>query len=236
MVLFAAPRITREALPWVLSIALELFVARHCWQIDYIPDHVHAISSAKWDLDPSGVGVTCQAPAEIGKLTAASFVVSILAQLIVVLVTAAINLRRSHSESTHPAAHGSGGVTIAANDDGVLLEGVPEVAYAAHGVAGFVFTGSVAARAFNLLVRHKRRYRHCPHVKVLGLFKFAVIANFVLLAWYMALAYSAFGLVVSEFFEARAINNISVTEAAPSKSSGNTSRAPSGKASGSKKD
>jgi len=58
----------------------------------------------------------------------------------------------------------------------------------------------------------------------------------VLLAWYMALAYSAFGLVVSEFFEARAINNISVTEAAPSKSSGNTSRAPSGKASGSKKD
>jgi len=117
----------------------------------------------------------------------------------------------------------------------VLLEGVPEVAYAAHGVAGFVFTGSVAARALNMLVRHRRRYRHCPHVKVLGLFKFAVIANFVLLAWYTALAYSAFGMVVAEFFEARVIGN-SATDTVPPKSSGGTSRVPSGKASGSKKD
>jgi hypothetical protein len=195
MVLFAVPRDAREALPWVLSVALELFVARHCWQIDFIPDHVHAVSSAKWDLDPSGVSVTCQAPAEVGKLAAAAFVVSALAQFTVVLVAAAVDARRT-------AQRRVGAMAAVAED--VVLDGVPEVAYAAHGVAGFAFAGSVAARALNLWVRHPRRYRHCPHVKVLGVFKFAVLANCALLAWYLALAYAAFGMVVAEFFEARA--------------------------------
>ena len=224
MVLVAVPGAARQALPWMLTVAMELFVARHCWNIDFIPDHVHAVSSAKWDLDPSGVGVFCQAPAETGKLVAAAFVVSVLAQLTVVLVVAAVAVRRARSDHFRAAQRRVGALVPEELD--VPLEGVPEVAYAAHGVACFVFTGSVAARALNLYLRHKRRYRHCPHIKVLGIFKFAIIADLVLLVWYVTLAYTAFGMIAIEFFETRAARqgNDQRAESAPRTASGASSR------------
>ena len=140
-----------------------------------------------------------------------SFYASVAIQIVVIVLVWAVERKRVavlEEDAVRLASRRVGAVEAPRPEE--VLEGVPEVAYAAHGVAGMVFSGGAGLRSLDVLLRHHRRWRHCPHRKVVGLFRFSAAANVALFFWYATIANGALRMMLDAL---RGIESKSVDEA-----------------------
>lgn len=197
--LFAVPRQRREATLWLLNTAFEALLAFVLWNIDDISEEVHLVTTSRWHIDPGVTSSSCAAPVEAGKLAGAAFVISIVGQILAILAVHAVErIRARHTPPPPPTWSGRihSFPNTATDDSGVIFEGLPELLYVCHGILGFVVSGGIAVHVLNLLLRTPVRFRVCPHLKVVGVFKFACFATTGLAAWYFTIAATAVQLVL----------------------------------------
>ena len=192
--LLSVPNDIWGSMPWVLGCCVELAVAIKTWNIDHIPDHVHEATSAKWHIDPGATSISCRAPVEVGKLTGFAFGWSLLVQVVCVVAVKIVDrrrrLQRLHAQYASSYREGLD-----------PLEGAPEVLYALHAVTSMAISGCTLYKAVDLFAWRSKRFRHCPHRKIVGLFRFSVFANGAIFAWYLLVSSTAIKVV---FFDALA--------------------------------
>jgi hypothetical protein len=191
--LYAVPSNSADALLWLLSIVIELLITFHTWNIDKISEELHLKTSSKWHIDPDSTSSTCRSPVEIGKFTAFVFATSIFAQVAAIVSVKLVEWKRKTQYSRHDWESSQSYL-----EEKEFLEGLPEVLYICHSVAGVVSSGIIGFRSLELLFRHPGKFKFCPHVKIVGIFKFSVVANVAVFIWYAAIAGSGSKIVFAE--------------------------------------
>jgi len=191
--LLSVPRDLWGAFPWALGLCLEVAVARVTWNLDHISDELHLATSSRWHVDPGATSLSCRAPVEAGKLAGFAFGWSVALQLGALAAIKVMERKQAAAAAARDAVRfGSyrGEASLAP------LEGIPEVVYALHAVLALAVSGMVAGRGLHLLLFRRSRWRHCPHNRILGLFRFSVAANGALCLWYLVASGSAIRIVL----------------------------------------
>lgn len=185
---------------WILGTVIEVLIAISTWHIDYIPEGAHEQILSKWagfdQFDLNLISSTCAFPVEIGKLTAAAFALSIGCQIAVVIAVHIIQKRRDRGVATDYDGDTTAEALEAVNE---ADDGLPAIVFASHAIMCFVFSLGVMYYAIDLAL-HRQLYRHCHNRKVIGLFRFSVVATSVLTGGYFWLAKGAMLVVVGTVF------------------------------------
>jgi len=194
--LFTIPEDVHSFSKWLIGIIIEVLIISATWRIDTISSDFHALTSSRWHIDPTAASSSCRSPVEIGKLTACSFVISVVSQIVVVVLVAIVRkkelqvrdstfgvLSREHFDESNLFAS---------------IDGLPEVIYACYASLCMIVAGGVTYKSLNVYLFHPRRFSFCPHLRVIGIFKFSIFANACLFILHALFSFGAIRLVITE--------------------------------------
>mmetsp|Transcript_13481 Transcript_13481/g.16056 ORF Transcript_13481/g.16056 Transcript_13481/m.16056 type:complete len:196 (-) Transcript_13481:237-824(-) len=193
--LYSVPDSYQSFSLWFLGIIFELLIAMNTYYIDTISEELHFKTSSRWHIDPGATSSTCSSPVEFGKLTSVVFISSVILQILAIISIKIVEKKKAQLKIYH-------------QPQDQIPEGLSEVLYICHGIGGIVTSGVIGYKGIELLVFQPKKFKYCPHVKIVGIFKFSVLANLILFLWYLSIAGPATQFVISEAYGLKKDNKV----------------------------